>query len=173
MKTIPGFPNYCATKDGRIWSKPRRGKGCSEKGKWLKMAIRENRHLYVYLYKNGKQYKRYIHRLVLETFVGICPKNMECCHNDGNPKNNHVSNLRWDTKKANFIDSMNHGTLKQYESGEKHPQAKLTKQNIRMIIYMYKTKLFSQREIAGIYNVCTGHISRIINKKKWKHIWCN
>jgi len=23
MKQIPGFPNYCATKDGRVWNKKR------------------------------------------------------------------------------------------------------------------------------------------------------
>lgn len=37
------------------------------------------------------------HALVLEAFVGPRPPKNDACHNDGNPKNNHVSNLRWGT----------------------------------------------------------------------------
>lgn len=51
-----------------------------------------------------------IHRLVLEAFVGPCPEGMEACHNDGNPANNHLGNLRWDTPSANNYDQVRHGT---------------------------------------------------------------
>lgn len=37
---------------------------------------------------------------------------MEVCHNDGNPANNVVTNLRWDTKKANARDRLMHGNDK-------------------------------------------------------------
>lgn len=51
-----------------------------------------------------------IHRLVLETFVGPCPEGMEACHNNGNPADNRVENLRWDTHIANMADQRVHGT---------------------------------------------------------------
>lgn len=35
---------------------------------------------------------------------------MECCHNDGNPSNNIVENLRWDTHSGNMMDRTLHGT---------------------------------------------------------------
>ncbi|QDF19244.1 hypothetical protein SEA_STICKYNOTE_47 [Corynebacterium phage Stickynote] len=51
----------------------------------------------------------WVHRLVLEAFVGPCPPWMECCHNNGDPSDNRVENLRWDTKKSNMADRRKHG----------------------------------------------------------------
>jgi len=50
-----------------------------------------------------------VHRLVLEAFVGPCPDGLECCHEDDEPTNNCLSNLRWDTKSENQKDSYRHG----------------------------------------------------------------
>jgi hypothetical protein len=52
----------------------------------------------------------WVHRLVLEAFVGPCPAEREACHNDGDPGNNNVGNLRWGTRSENRKDSVNHGT---------------------------------------------------------------
>lgn len=55
--------------------------------------------------------------------------------------------------------------------GENSASSKLTEKDIRMIIYMWRTGEFTQKEIAKIYEVYPGHISKIINRKTWKHIW--
>lgn len=54
------------------------------------------------------------HRAVLLAFIGPCLDGMECCHNNGDPLDNRLENLRWDTRQANTIDKINHG---------KHPYA--------------------------------------------------
>ena len=41
---------------------------------------------------NAKMEK--VHRLVLEAFVGPNPPGLECCHNNGDPSDNRVENLR-------------------------------------------------------------------------------
>jgi HNH endonuclease len=41
------------------------------------------------------QQHHYVHRLVLETFVGLAPEGCECDHIDRNPSNNNLENLRW------------------------------------------------------------------------------
>jgi hypothetical protein len=51
-----------------------------------------------------------VHRLVLEAFVGPCPEGMVGCHNDGDPLNNRLDNLRWDTPSNNERDKWVHGT---------------------------------------------------------------
>lgn len=51
-----------------------------------------------------------VHPLVLEAFVGPRPPGMEACHADGNKTNNALSNLRWDTKRANELDAIRLGT---------------------------------------------------------------
>jgi hypothetical protein len=35
---------------------------------------------------------------------------MDGCHNDGDPFNNAVTNLRWDTRSGNLRDKIAHGT---------------------------------------------------------------
>lgn len=66
-------------------------------------------HLHVHFSVNGRGFTRYVHRLVLEAFVGPCPEGMEACHGDGNPVNNHLGNLRWDTSSENNKDMVKHG----------------------------------------------------------------
>lgn len=71
---------------------------------------RPNGYLTVQLRRDLRTHKRYIHRLVLEAFVGPCPPGMECCHRDGDIGNNSVPNLYWGTRKQNIEDMLRHGT---------------------------------------------------------------
>lgn len=64
-----------------------------------------------------RQVFHFVHRLVLEAFIGPCPDGMQCRHLDGNPGNNFVTNLRWGTSSENNLDKVGHGT---------HPQARRT-----------------------------------------------
>jgi hypothetical protein len=98
----------------------------------------------------------------MEAFVGIRPQGMECCHNDGNPQNNHWSNLRWDTPKNNHADKVKHGTTNR---GEQCGTAKLTLEQVRAI--RQDTRL--QRIIAAEYGVKDNTISRIKSFKRWAH----
>lgn len=51
----------------------------------------------------------FVHRLVLETFVGPCPEGMEARHVKTNdPGNNHLENLEWGTPKQNGEDRKRH-----------------------------------------------------------------
>lgn len=68
------------------------------------------------LCRDGRSTQVAIGRAVLEAFVDQCPDGMECCHGDGDPWNNNVSNLRWDTRSANMQDSLRHGT--QYQAAK-------------------------------------------------------
>ena len=158
MKTIPGFPNYSISKNGQVWSKPRK----NTKGGRLKFSVDFSNHLRVYLYNEGKKVGKFIHRLVLETFVCPCPVGMEARHLNGKPQDNRLKNLAWGTRSENQIDSVQQQT---------HAQLKLTPQNIRMIIYMWRIKQFEQKEIAKIYNVSGSTINDIIHKRTWRHIW--
>lgn len=68
------------------------------------------RYLRIVLSRDYKLDNRYVHELVLTTFVDPCPKGMECRHWDGNPTNNALSNLLWGTPKENGQDRVRHGT---------------------------------------------------------------
>ena len=117
---------------------------------------------YLGLWRNNKIKICKIHRLVLEAFIGKCPQGMEGCHNDGNPFNNHLTNLRWDTPKNNQADKIRHGTTNR---GERCGTAKLTLEQVRAI--REDTRL--QRIIAKEYNIAESMISRIKNRVRWQH----
>jgi len=168
IKVIPQFSNYAATIDGKIWSYLSK--------RFLKPTIGSHGYYDISLWENKKRYRRLVHRLILETFIGDCPKGMEACHNNGIKTDNKIENLRWDTRSSNRRDAINHGTFYtpfayKHVKGEQHGRAKLTEVDVRMIIYMYRTKLFTQQKIADIYNISRRTIGFIINKKVWKHLW--
>ena len=67
---------------------------------------------YVVLRDGPRNWTVKVHTLVLIAFVGPRPDGLMCCHNDGDPTNNHLDNLRWDTGSANMQDMIRHGRYK-------------------------------------------------------------
>ena len=72
-----------------------------------------------------------MHRLVLAAFVGPLPEGKEVCHNNGNPGDNRLENLRYGTKSENNLDRVKHGT--HHEARKTHcPRGhRLTDPNLR------------------------------------------
>ncbi len=56
----------------------------------------------------GRQYA--VHRLVLLAFVGPCPEGQEALHQNGDPSDPRLTNLRWGTHSENQLDQVRHGT---------------------------------------------------------------
>ena len=167
VRTIPGFPNYSVTKDGRAWSEPRHG----IRGGWLKAYLGKAGYLVVNLYEDKKHCLKCIHRLVLETFVGPCPEGTEACHNNGNKQDNQLENLRWDTRSSNSKDAVQHGTHPGLYKGEQCGASKLTEEQVRLVFHSYHDGVYTQQELANHFGVSESHISRIVNKKKWGWLW--
>lgn len=114
------------------------------------------------IWKEGKQKIMRPHTLVLTAFVGPRPKGKEGCHNDGNTNNNALSNLRWDTRKANQADRVRHGTTNR---GERCGTHKLTLEQVRAI----RLDTRPQKTIAEEYGVRAPAISRIKTGARWGH----
>ena len=122
---IPDFPEYEASTAGRVRSKDKtvnhwRGGKRLRKGRVLKPGWcggGGRYHFYRLANSEGKILSRMAHRLILETFVGPRPEGMQGCHNDNDPHNNAISNLRWDTPAANNADKIAHGT---WQGGANH-----------------------------------------------------
>lgn len=123
-------------------------------------------HLKVVLYKDSGYKNRQVHHLVLEAFVGPRPEGQECCHGDGNPANNKVGNLRWDTSTANNADKTAHGTQ---NTGEKHGMSKLVESQVLAIKLRLKDGE-SQRSIAKDFDIHQVHVSKINRGLAWSHL---
>lgn len=148
---------------GRVKSYPRKTASGVRGGCALKPLNHSFGYSIVVLYKDAKRQMCYVHALVAEAFIGGRPAGMQACHNDGNPKNNCLSNLRWDTVAGNHADKLKHNT---HHRGERSPSAKLTDANVISI----RSDPRSLQEIATEYGVHKSHICQIKKRRFWAHI---
>ena len=128
--------------------------------------------MYVSLCKNSKTYTRTIHRLVLKTYVGPCPKGMEACHNNGIKIDNRFENLRWHTRSNNRYDSVKHGTHPGLRrKGQSHPMSKLTENQVTLIFNAYHDGAYTQQELASYFGISRSTVEDIVHKNTWRHLW--
>lgn len=96
---IPNYENkYWISNYGRI----------KNKTKIMKPMVATNGYLVACLWKNNKQSKILIHRLVAKIFIENPNNYEEVNHIDENKENNNVNNLQWCSHKYN----MNYGNIK-------------------------------------------------------------
>lgn len=155
FKKVHGYNNYEVSDMGEVRN--------IITGKYLRLSLYGNYgHLSVCLSRNGKMKTHKVHRLVLESFIGKCPKGMQCCHNNGVPSDNRLENLRWDTPSSNVRDSIRHGTFRGINS---LGYISVTESQIKDIInkYKYKSKDNNIITLSKEYNVSTTTIYRIVN----------
>lgn len=151
-KVIPTYPNYEVSNFGNV-----RRVGST---KLLALSTKRGTHPYqrAHLCQDGKARYILVHRLVLEAFIGPCPKGYQCLHLDNNPRNNRLDNLRWGTPKEN------HSTINR--KGERNPRAKLSAENIAYI-RSYTGPLI---DLVDQFNVSYKHITHIRSNITWKHL---
>ena len=108
---IPGYEDeYEASDQGRIRSVDRvvqfsDGRRRHYRGQILKPRLTK----YGYPVVGLRQRAHHVHRLVLETFVGPRPPDMQCRHLDDVKTNNKLANLVWGTVRENRMDSVRNG----------------------------------------------------------------
>jgi len=166
-KDIHGLEDYYqASSFGRVRSKDRivlKYSGLHErkvkqkyKGRVLSGKPNKDGYVYVHLSVNNKKFNLHVGRAVLLSFIGPHKNSKyECCHNDGNPTNNKIENLRWDSHKENNRDRVKHGT---YKRGTEHHFSKFSDEFISLV----RNKEISKKEALsnGISNT---HYYRILN----------
>lgn len=107
-RNISGFGGYEVSDLGRVKSQYRNPCTGTVREIVLRPGANKSGHLFVYL---GRGNKRYIHRLVLEAFVGPCPEGGEALHGpDHTPANCALTNLKWGTRQQNVRDMWERGT---------------------------------------------------------------
>lgn len=166
-KEVAGFLAYQIGTNGYLWT--------SHGGNWKRKRYRpwerikggnEGGYLRVTISLNGMSRRRFIHEIVLETFVGPCPPGMECRHLNGNSSDNRLSNLRWGTPAENCADKELHGTMAR---GSKSGNAKLTEDDVAEI-HSRVAGGETHRSIAKHFGIHGSRISRISRRQEWAHV---
>lgn len=130
--------------------------------------------------KFGKNHKGYyhvniygkstfVHKLVVETFIGEIPKRMQINHKDGIKTNNKLENLEIVTPSQNRQHAFNTG-LQRGSCGEKHSCAKLKEKHILNIYFLIDQGL-TNRQISEQTKLTMGYINQIRKGEKWNYLF--
>jgi len=168
---VPGYEGFYSVSDqGRVRSENRKitsagsGKTYMLPGKVLKPTRETSGHLRVSLSKYSKVKSVSVHSLVMLAFVGERPSDADICHSDGDPTNNRLANLRYDTRAANIIDSQRHGT---FSEAEIHPCAILTNEQA---LEIYNTVGVAVNDLAAQYGITPAVVNQIWRGDTWKSV---
>jgi len=154
-KPIPDFPGYEVSDHGRVRSYHKRASNGNGGGTpWiisdrpqliLASAQKTAGYRFVHLSRGGITTNFMVHQLVMLAFVGPCPDDREVCHGDGDPDNNHLDNLRYDTHAANMQEADNMGCPRMFGDTE-----------VAVIRADYQANPRAHRELAAEYgcSVC-------------------
>lgn len=159
-RQVPRWPSYWISSRGRVRSHARRVP------RIMNPSTNPTGYLYVTVRHQGVQKQRFVHRLVLNAFVGPCPHGMQACHGDGDRTNNMLENLRWASAKTNAADRERHGHTKR---GSCHGNAKLDEAKVRHIRQLYAAGE-SAEELAERFNVRPLAVRRAVKRITWKHV---
>ncbi len=155
-KNIDGFPGYQVSSFGNVRS--------CRRGEWhiMKQVTRMDGYRTVRFCLARKIYTRPIHRLVAVAFYGPPQPRQEVLHEDDNPANNRLENLRWGTHAENMAQMSAKGRASLSECF-----AKLTREKVADIRSMLAAGN-TLRKVAATFGVCHGTISNIKQGRKWK-----
>jgi HNH endonuclease len=166
-REVPGFPNYRLGNDGSVWSKSP-GLWGRNGPSWRRMnpvPWHPGGYLTVCLYRDKEERLFQVHQLILSVFAGPAPApGMQVCHNNGNPRDNRVENLRWGTAKDNAADRRRHGRDRTWE---RHHAAKLTWAQVLEMRELFRTGRFTKTELARRYGVSRQAARDVLLGKTW------
>lgn len=177
-RDIPGCEGFCKDyrvgDDGSFWARwrpvppeqRRPGERWASDTSWRRFTPKPQKSGHIRITFPGRR-RVLLHHLVLEAFVGPRPPGMECRHLDGNPGNNRVTNLKWDTHTENMRDKKRHGTGIE---GSKHKLAKLTEAAVRAARTHYATGNVTVQQLADTHGVSLSAMWFAIKRKTWAHV---
>ena len=168
-KSVQGFEGrYEVSNLGRLRSLDRTsvykdGRVANIKGTMIKGAITKDGYLVVAL---NSSCRRYIHRIVAETFFGKPEFRDTVNHKNGNKIDNRVDNLEYNSFKENNEHARNNGLNSQH--AEKCNLTKFSEQLVSALKAVSAEYNASNKKLAEIFGMSTTHVSDILSGKTRK-----
>ncbi len=159
-KKIPVFTGYEISKEGIIKT--------IKTGKIKSQYIGSTGYYMVTLAINKKQKPQRVHRLIAQTYIPNPLGDPTINHIDGNKINNDISNLEWCTHLENVRHAFRIGLVN--NTGVNNGMSKLDDNKVMEIKRLLSIGDKSQESIAKEFNISRTIISKIKQKKYWKHI---
>jgi len=165
-RPIPGWPYYQVSDFGRVKTCAPHGRGTKEKPWRLLSASKAGTgYLNVSLHHRGESRRVYIHRLVLEVFVGPPEPGMQARHiENNNRKDNRLENLKWGTAQENSDDMVAHGSR---VYGSSCHASKLSEADIETIADLHHNEGVPVKQLAIRFGIRKENMSKILNGHHW------
>lgn len=138
---------------------------CPELGKCWEWTLSCNKHGYGHFGLN--KHCRLAHRISWLMSIGSIPSGLSVLHKCDNTKCVNPKHLWLGTRKDNIEDMV---TKERQSKGEKNGQHKLTEDIVRSIREQYMNEDITHNQLSAIYGVHQSGITRIIQRRIWKHI---
>jgi hypothetical protein len=162
---IPGWPGYEASDRGRVRNTLNTRNRPLAVPKILAMTGRNGRP-FVTLSRGPERSTKQVGQWVLLAWHGLPPEGKECSHRDGEPWNNQLENLAYETHVENMARKLEHGTIAR---GSDHGMAKLTERDVEIIRRMAELKIPGM-VIAAVFGISVPSVSQIKNGHLWQHV---
>lgn len=155
-KVIPFAKRYLVSEYGEVYS--------TISNKILKTTMVRKYHRVSFLTDDGKDKAFLVHRLVSIVFLDNPSNKPEVNHIDGNPDNNHVSNLEWVTREENQQHAFKNGL--NTNKGERNGRALMSAEKA-VEIYSAMLDGMTTAEASAVFGFNKATIRNIRTKKNW------
>ena len=165
-RSVIGYEGWYEVSNLARVKRVRAGKG-TVAGYKLRPALMQIGYHIVCLSKNSsiERYKKYVHHLVAEAFIGPRPSGYQINHIDGNKANSLPSNLEYITVTENARHAQRIGLCPR---GSQMHGAKLTDRDVRVIRRLHFK--VTERELAKWFRVSPATVGKIQTRHTWKHV---
>ena len=117
----------------------------------------------------GERKKYFAHRVVANAFINNPDNLPQVNHINCNKLDNKVSNLEWCTNEYNLRHARHNNRIKPLK-GEKSGNAKLSRNDVLDLRWLYKEGYGSAIKLAKLFGVSSSQARRIISKRRWAHV---
>lgn len=166
-RLVVGFPKYLISNHGQVKTRHKRSRSVDG---YLKLVTDSDGYLIAGLWNDStkKQERHFVHKLVLEAFVGPRPEGMQACHGQGGNQDNRVTNLRWGTPKSNHADAVKSGTHTGFQkAGEGNHFAKMTDAKVAELKRL-RAEGWKLADLAERFGISTNHAGALARGEVWK-----
>lgn len=164
-RKIPGFGRYSVSDTGLVRRDIRMHKTPAGS---VSLSKSHFGYMKCSLTSDSGEYKTLlVHTLVATAFLGPRPDGLVVCHNDGNPQNNTISNLRYDTHTGNVSDAIRHGTQAR---GCRQHLAKLDDATVAEARLRFVEGGITVKALAKEYGISNSSMWSALTGKTWAHV---
>lgn len=159
-RVVADYPDYDVSCRGRVRSR-------RSSGERILRQVTVRGYMKVNLHNDAGVKMLSVHRLVLEAFVGPCPRGLVCRHLNSVRSDNRVENLVWGTHKENANDRER---TENHNRGSGNPRAKLSDSDVAEMRKAFAGGGVSFCALAKKYGVTSVAVRYAVRGATWSNV---